>query len=151
MNMKGGFTLTSMKAALAAQESLFVQMATDLNYLIEEFTEAYEEESVPALKAYKALNFFRIVEGETELDERNGLGYQIVSGNMTVSKLTEMLLLCDANLVDSVIKILVTGVQIRNGNWMKKLSEMGPYDADEVYYEDEFEEDEEEIEDDSDL
>ena len=137
MNMKGGFTLTSMKAALAAQESLFVQMATDLNYLIEEFTEAYDEESVPALKAYKALNFFRIVEGETELDERNGLGYQIVSGNMTVSKLTEMLLLCDANLVDSVIKILVTGVQIRNGNWMKKLSEIGPYDADEVYYEDE--------------
>ncbi len=139
MNMNGGFTLTSMEEALAAQESLFAQMATDLNYLIEEFTEAYDEESVPALKAYKALNFFRIVEGETELDERNGLGYQIVSGNMTVSKLTEMLLLCDANLVDSVIKILVTGVQIRNGNWMKKLSEMGPYDADEVYYEDEYE------------
>lgn len=139
MNMNGGFTLTSMEAALAAQESLFAQMATDLNYLIEEFAEAYEEESVPALKAYKALNFFRIVEDETELEERNGLGYQIVSGNMTVSKLTEMLLLCDANLVDSIIKILVTGVQIRNGNWMKKLSEMGPYDAEEDYYEDECE------------
>ena len=139
MNMKGGFTLTSMEAALAAQESVFVDMANDLNYLIKEFVEAYEDESVPAQKAYKALNFFRMVEGETELEEKNGLGYQIVSGNMTTDKLTEMLLLCDANLVDSVIKILVTGVQIRNGNWMKKLSEMGPYDADEVYYEDEYE------------
>ena len=66
MNMKGGFTLTSMEAALAAQESVFVDMANDLNYLIEEFTEAYEDESVPALKAYKALKFFRLVEGETE-------------------------------------------------------------------------------------
>ena len=119
MNMNGGFTLTSMKEALAAQEAVFAEMANDLNYLIEEFIEAYEDESVPAQKAYKALNFFRIVEDETELQERNGLGYQIVSGNMTISKLTEMLLLCDASLVDSVIKILVTGVQIRNGNWMK--------------------------------
>ena len=139
MNMNGGFTLTSMKEALAAQEAVFAEMANDLNYLIEEFIEAYEDESVPAQKAYKALNFFRIVEDETELQERNGLGYQIVSGNMTISKLTEMLLLCDASLVDSVIKILVTGVQIRNGNWMKKLSEMGPYDTDEVYYDDEYE------------
>ena len=139
MNMNGGFTLTSMEKALAAQEAVFADMANDLNYLIDEFVEAYEDESLPALKAYKALNFFRIVEGETELEEKNGLGYQIVSGNMTVSKLTEMLLLCDASLVDSVIKILVTGVQIRNGNWMKKLSEMGPYDANEVYYEDEYE------------
>ena len=139
MNMNGGFTLTSMEEALAAQEAVFAGMANDLNYLLDEFVEAYEDESIPALKAYKALNFFRVVEGETELEERNGLGYQIVSGNMTVSKLTEMLLLCDATLVDSVIKILVTGVQIRNGNWMKKLSEMGPYDADEVYYEDEYE------------
>ena len=139
MNMNGGFTLTSMEKALAAQEAVFADMANDLNYLIDEFVEAYKDESLPALKAYKALNFFRIVEGETELEEKNGLGYQIVSGNMTVSKLTEMLLLCDASLVDSVIKILVTGVQIRNGNWMKKLSEMGPYDANEVYYEDEYE------------
>ena len=135
MNMNGGFTLTSMKEALAAQESVFAGMANDLNYLIEEFIEAYEDESVPARKAYKALNFFRIVEGETELAERNGLGYQIVSGNMTTDKLTEMLLLCDATLVDSVIKILTTGIQIRNGNWMKKLSKLGPYDPDEDYYE----------------
>ena len=139
MNMNGGFTLTSMEQALAAQEAVFEDMANDLKLLIDEFIEAYEDESVPALKAYKALNFFRVVEGETELEEKNGLGYQIVSGNMTVSKLTEMLLLCDASLVDSVIKILVTGIQIRNGNWMKKLSEMGPYDADEDYYEVEYE------------
>ena len=91
MNMKGGFTLTSMQEALASQEAIFVQMASDLNYLIKEFTEAYDEESVPAQKAYKALNFFRVVDGETELKERNGLGYQIVNGNMSVEKLTEML------------------------------------------------------------
>lgn len=140
MNMKGGFTLTSMEEALAAQEGIFAQMATDLNYLVEEFIEAYDEESIPAQKAYQSLNFFRVVKGETELEERNGLGYQIVNGNMSIEKLNEMLLLCDPGLVDSVIKILTTGIQIRNGNWMKKLSALGPYDADEVYYEDEFEE-----------
>mgnify|MGYP006969184004 FL=1 len=70
MNMNGGFTLTSMEEALAAQEAVFAEMANDLNYLIDAFIEAYEDESVPALKAYKALNFFRIVEGETELEEK---------------------------------------------------------------------------------
>ena len=139
MNMKGGFTLTSMKEALEAQEAMFAEMASDLNYLIAEFIDAYEDETVPAQKAYKALNFIRVVDGETELEERNGLGYQIVSGNMTTEKLIEILLLCDTSLVDSIVKMLTTGIQIHNGNWMKKLSEMGPYDADEVYYEDEFE------------
>lgn len=134
MNMNGGFTLTSMKEALAAQQDMFAQMAMDLNYLVEEFIEAYEEGSVPAQKAYKALNFFRVVDGETELAEKNGLGYQIVNGNMSVSKLTEMLLLCDSNLVDSVIKILTTGIGVRNGNWMRKLSQLGPYDYEKVYY-----------------
>ena len=75
MNMNGGFTLTSMEKALAAQESLFFDMANDLNYLVEEFIEAYDEESVPAQKAYKALNFFRVVKDETELEEKNGLRY----------------------------------------------------------------------------
>ena len=56
MNMKGGFTLTSMKEALATQESAFAEMTADLNYLVEEFVEAYNEGSVPAQKAYKALN-----------------------------------------------------------------------------------------------
>lgn len=140
MNMKGGFTLTSMKEALAAQEAAFAQMATDLKYLVDEFILAYEEGSVPAQKAYKALNFFRVVENETQPEEKNGLGYQIVSGNMSLEKLTEMLLLCDSGLVDGVIKLLTAGIGIRNGNWMKKLSEMGPYDYQEVYYKDEDEE-----------
>ena len=34
MNMKGGFTLTSMKEALATQESAFSSMTADLNYLV---------------------------------------------------------------------------------------------------------------------
>ena len=70
MNMNGGFTLTSMEEALAAQEGIFAQMATDLNYLVEEFIEAYDEESIPAQKAYQSLNFFRVVKGETEFEEK---------------------------------------------------------------------------------
>lgn len=140
MNMKGGFTLTSMKDALAAQESAFAEMAVDLNYLIEEFTEAYEEGSVAAQKAYKALNFFRVVETESGLTEHNGLGYQIISGGMSQEKVTEMLMFCDPTLVDSVIRILAMGIQVSNGNWMKELSDKGPYDSDKEasdYFEDE--------------
>ena len=39
MNMKGGFTLTSVEEALKNQETAFAQMAVDLNYLVEEFVE----------------------------------------------------------------------------------------------------------------
>ena len=139
MNMKGGFTLTSMKEALATQESAFAAMTADLNYLVEEFVEAYKEGSVPAQKAYKALNFFRVVNGETELAEENGLGYQIVNGGVTQSMLTEIIMFCNPDLVDSIVKILTMGIQIRNENWMQQLSELGPYDADTFYMEDETE------------
>ena len=137
MNMKGGFTLTTVEEALKAQETAFAQMAGDLNYLIEEFTEAYSEGSVPAQKAYNSLNFFRMVEGETELKEENGLGYQIVNGGMSLSMLTEMIMLCDSEIVDSIIKILTTGIQVRNANWMEQLSKKGPYDSETVYSDDE--------------
>ena len=39
MNTKGGFTITSMKEALASQESAFAEMASDFEYLVEEFIE----------------------------------------------------------------------------------------------------------------
>ena len=128
MNMKGGFTLTSMQEALATQESAFAAMSADLNYLVEEFVEAYNEGSVPAQKAYKALNFFRVVNGETEFAEENGLGYQIVNGGVTQSMLTEIIMFCNPDLVDSIVKILTMGIQIRNENWMQQLSELGPYE-----------------------
>ena len=133
MNTKGGFTITSMKEALASQESAFAEMASDFEYLVEEFIDAYEEGSVPALKAYKALNFFRVVNGETELVEENGLGYQIISGNMDISRITEILMFCDPTIVDTIVKLLTMGIQLRNGNWLEKLSEKGPYDSEIVY------------------
>lgn len=139
MNMKGGFTLTSMKEALASQESAFAEMANDFTYLVEEFIDAYNEGSVPAQKAYKALNFFRVVSGETELLEENGLGYQIVQGNMSIERITEILMFCDPTIVDTIVKLLTMGIQIRNGNWLEKLSEKGPYDSETVYGENEAE------------
>lgn len=139
MNMKGGFTLTSVEEALKNQETAFAQMAVDLSYLVEEFVAAYEEGDVSAVKAYNSLNFFRVVDGETELVEENGLGYQFVHGNMSLSELTEMIMLCDSDIVDSVVKLLTTGIQLGNANWMEALSKKGPYDADTVYGEDEAE------------
>ena len=139
MNTKGGYTLTSVEDALQRQETALAAMAADLELLVEDFVLAYEEGSVPAQKAYMTLNFFRMVEGETELAEENGLGYQIVHGGMTTSKLTEMIMLCDPDLVDSVVKILTTGIQVRNANWMEQLSLKGPYDSEIVYGEDEAE------------
>lgn len=139
MNMKGGFTLTSVEEALKNQETAFAQMAVDLNYLVEEFVAAYEEGDVAALKAYNSLNFFRIVGDETELIEENGLGYQFVNGGMSLSEITNMIMLCDSDIVDSVVKLLTTGIQLRNSNWMEKLSEKGPYDTDKTYGSDEAE------------
>ena len=127
MNTEGGYTLTSMDAVLKSQESTFVQMAEDFNCLVEEFVKAYEEGSIPAQKAYMALNFFRVVENEAELIEQNGLGYQIVNGNMTIEKLTNMILFCDGTIFDSVVKLLTMGVQVRTDNWMEALQKKGPY------------------------
>lgn len=127
MNTEGGYTLTSMDAVLKSQESTFAQMAEDLNCLVEEFVKAYEAGSVPAQKAYMALNFYRVVDNETELAEQNGLGYQIVNGNMTLEKLTNMLLFCDGTIFDSVVKLLTMGVQVRTDNWMEALQNKGPY------------------------
>ena len=139
MNTKGGYTLTSVEDALKKQETALATMATDLELLIEEFVLAYEEGSVAAQKAYMTLNFFRMVEKESVLAEENGLGYYIVNGNMSASKLTEMIMLCDSDLVDSVVKILTTGIQTRNENWMEALSKVGPYDSNASYGDDEAE------------
>lgn len=139
MNMKGGFTLTSVEEALKAQETAFAQMATDLNYLVEEFVAAYNDGSIAALKAYNSLNFFRMVSNETELVEENGLGYQLVNGGISLSELTEIIMLCDSDILDSVVKILTTGIQLENVNWMEQLSKKGPYDSDTVYGTDEAE------------
>ena len=136
MNMKGGFTLTSMKKALESQQAAFHQMAVDMSALIDEFVAAYEANSPAAQKAYKALNFFRMVNGETQLEEKNGLGYHLVNGGLSLEVLTELLLLCDSGILDSVIKILTMGIQGQNGNWMQKLSEKGPFDEDTQYADD---------------
>ena len=67
MNMKGGFTRSSMEEALAAQGTAIAGMVEDLELLMNEFIDAYNDGSEAAKSAYKALNFFRIIEGETEI------------------------------------------------------------------------------------
>lgn len=127
MHTEGGYTLTSMDEVYESQQSAFAQMATDLGYLIEEFIEAYNKESIPAQKAYMALNFFRIVDGETTPAEQNGLGYQIVNGYMTQEKITNMILFCDGTILDSVVKLLTMGIQLTTDNWMEALTKQGVY------------------------
>ena len=139
MNTKGGYTLTSMDAVLESQKSTFTQMAKDLNYLIEEFAKAYKANNVAAQKAYMALNFYRMVDGETELEEKNGLGYHLVNGKMTIDKLTELILFCDATILDGIVKLLTMGIQLGDENWMEELSAIGPYDSEKIYAEDETE------------
>lgn len=136
MNMKGGFTLTSMKDALASQKGVFAQMATDMTYLVEEFADAYNKGTDAAVKAYKALNFFRMEAKEDTLKEENGLGYHIVKGNISNDDIVEMLLLCDSSIVGCMVQLLVLGIQTKNENWLKKLSAAGPYDADKDYSDD---------------
>ena len=137
VNMKGGFTRTSMEKALEAQKSALSEMATDLKYLVDEFVEAYHDGTAPAMSAYKALNFFRVTDGEGEIIEEYRLGYQIVNGGVTLDMLTEILLLCDPNFVDTIVKILTMGIQTRNENWLEELSQIGPYNSETEYMEDE--------------
>ena len=139
MNSKGGYTLTSMEAMLESQKSTFAQMANDLNDLVEEFVEAYNAGSVAAQKAYKALNFFHVVANESEFSEENGLGYQFVHGMVSIEELTEIILFADAVILDTIVKTLVMGIQLKTGNWMEKLSALGPYDTEKTYGENETE------------
>ena len=139
MNMKGGFTRSSMEEALAAQETAIAGMAEDLELLMNEFIDAFNAGSKAAKSAYKALNFFRVVNGETELLEENGLGYQIVNGGVSRSILSEILLFCDPIFVDCIVKLLTMGIQTANGNWLARLSEIGPYDENTEYMDDEAE------------
>ena len=139
MNSKGGYTLTSMEAMLESQKSTFAQMANDLNDLVEEFVEAYNSDSVAAQKAYKALNFFHVVANESEFSEENGLGYQFVHGMVSIEELTEIILFADAVILDTIVKTLVMGIQLKTGNWMEKLSALGPYDTEKTYGENETE------------
>ena len=133
MNSKGGYTLTSMEAMLESQKSTFAQMANDLNDLVEEFVEAYNSDSVAAQKAYKALNFFHVVANESEFSEETGLGYQFVHGMVSIEELTEIILFADAVILDTIVKTLVMGIQLETGNWMEKLSAVGPYDSEKTY------------------
>lgn len=139
MNTKGGYTLTSMEAMLAAQKSMFAQMAKDLNYLIEEFVAAYNAGSMDAKKAYMALNFFNVVENASEFSEETGLGYQFVHGQFSIEELTELILFSDAMILDTIVKTLAMGIQLKTGNWMEELSKMGPYDSEKTYAENETE------------
>lgn len=137
MNMNGGYTMTNKDKAIEAQRTAFTRMATDLNYLIEEFEDAYKAGTVPAQKAYKALNFFRLVENEETLKESNGLGYSLSKGNMSIDDLTEIILFCDTQILDSVVSILTMGIMAKNENWVKKLSNAGPYETGKNYGADE--------------
>ena len=139
MNTKGGYTLTSMESMLESQKSTFAQMANELNDLVEEFVEAYNSGSVAAQKAYKALNFFHVVENESEFSEENGLGYQFVHGQISIEELTEIILFADAVILDTIVKTLVMGIQLKTGNWMETLSAIGPYDSEKTYGENETE------------
>lgn len=139
MHTEGGYTLTSMASVLELQKENFRQMATDLQYLIDEFVAAYHAGRVPAQKAYKALNFFRMVKDETDLGEQDGLGYRLVNGGLTQNQLIELILFCDPMILDSVIKFLTMGIQLTTGNWMADLSKLGAYDSEKEYAEDETE------------
>ena len=133
MHTEGGYTLTSMEEVYESQQSAFAQMANDLGYLVEEFIKAYNNNSVPAQKAYAALNIFRIVDGETTLSEENGLGYQIVNGYLTQDKITNMILFCDGTILDSVVKLLTMGIQLTTDNWMEALAKKGEYKEGDSY------------------
>ena len=139
MNSKGGYTLTSMEAMLESQKSTFAQMAMDLNDLVEEFVEAYNADSVAAKKAYKALNFFHVTPNTAEFSETTGLGYQFVHGEISQEELTEIILFADAVILDTIVKTLAMGIQLKTGNWMEKLSALGPYDTEKTYGENETE------------
>lgn len=138
MNMNGGYTLTSINKAVEAQALAMESIASDLASLAEAFAVAYENNTVAAQKAFKALNLLRVVRESGELAVGNGLGDRLVAGAFGLSDFLEMVLFCDATIVNSVVQILTMGILGGDQNWLDKLSEAGPYDVNADYGEDEY-------------
>lgn len=138
MNMNGGYTLTSINKAIEAQALAMESIAIDLNNLAEEFAVAYKNNTVAAQKAFKALNLLRVVRESGEPAEGNGLGDRIANGDLGLSDYLEMILFCDATIVNCVVQILTMGILGDGENWLEKLSKIGPYDSKKTYGDDEY-------------
>lgn len=138
MNMNGGYTLTSINKAIEAQALAMESIAIDLNNLAEEFAVAYKNNTVAAQKAFKALNLLRVVRENGMLEEGNGLGDRIANGDLGLSDYLEMILFCDATIVNCVVQILTMGILGGGENWLDELSKAGPYSVDKEYGIDEY-------------
>ena len=138
MNMNGGYTLTSINKAVEAQALAMESIAADLASLADEFADAYEKNTVAAQKAFKALNLLRVVRESGELAEGNGLGDRLANRDFGLSDFLELVLFCDATIVNSIVQILTMGILGGGENWLDELSKVGPYKADKEYGDDEY-------------
>ena len=137
MNMNGGYTLTSINKAVEAQALAMESIAVDLANLSAEFADALDKNTVAAQKAFKALNLLRVVKESGDTLSGNGLGDRLANRDFGLSDFLNLILFCDATIVNCIVQILTMGILGGGENWLDELSKLGPYDVDKTYGEDE--------------
>lgn len=134
MNMKGGYSTTSKKEILKQQGEVIAKLAEEFYDIGYAFKLNYWRGQTAALKAYEALNFFRLKENEGSTPkEEDGLGYAIINDNFGLQAFTELLLFGNTAVLETVIKLLSLGATVDGGDWLTKLSLLGPYDPSFTY------------------
>lgn len=129
MNMSGGYKFTNLEDIYSQQGDTFTLLANWFLTLVEAYAQAYKDGSVMAHSVFDALNVFRIDSLDDLSNSTFGFGdFAILDTKSDNTYAIKLLLLCNSTYLDTVIKLLSTGIQDQ-GNWLYNMSSMGPYQS----------------------
>lgn len=131
MNMNGGYKFTSWKMIREQQEESFMLVSLWFTELFSAYYSNYLNKEPMAVHTAETLNMFRVTDQKGEIENpENGLLNQLREYDfLTKTNIMDMLLLCNSSYIDTIIKLLVTGIQGSGKNWLSELSETGPYNS----------------------
>lgn len=128
MNMAGGYKFTNINEILIKQQDNLSFITQWFKVLVEAYRQSYRNGYDMAKNVYPVLNLIRVDED----DPGSGFGEYIINEEVTSQFVVELLLFCNKSYIDTIIKLLVMGLQ-DNYTWLEKLSENGPYDKNKDY------------------
>lgn len=125
MNMAGGYKFTNIREILFKQQDNLTFITQWFRVLVEAYRQSYRKGYDMAKNVYPVLNLIRVDEDDPD----SGFGKYIINETITLEFIVELLLFCNKSYIDTIIKLLVVGLQ-DNYTWLEKLSDLGPYDKD---------------------